>query len=1032
MMTKNSNPEPPSSQPKAGRRSAFSLIFKPDFGSSIRPIGEAGAVFVRLIAMIFLMNGLVPKNHPDLKSNAENNLSLSKILSIAWVGLSFTKEGLPKVLLFFAVIGAILLIALSAITAILLGFMGHAHADAPTQFFTVANASSDLAVNWIDFLFNPTNSATAGANIVQTTGLSMPSMSVQTALATALGMYSNAMLVIAAFILFYHLTAMVAETAHHGVTMGKRASQIWAPIRLVVAIGLLVPVSTTGLNSGQYIVIQMAKWGSALASNVWSVFVTQLTTDSYKMPPLPAPADVGPLVTDMMMMYACEYSYNYHIYDTQLALPWDLINGWSWTPDGPPVPPTSSYSVPNGTKYSFTNQTVGGYDLCGSYTIPNAPQLTVNAGGSGASPLQGLVDTISNDTKEDFLEMSRLAAQYSVKISQVMLIDPLLPNATIAVTPPPSLGDVQAVATIFQNKINNDYQSVINVNSDLKNFMDTVSSQSTQEGWIAAGAWFNKLSSVQAELNGAVTNIMPTTSPPRIGDAHKALDEASEHSHFWASNSGIKSAYEPTLVDLQKYASLLLYSDPAASGAAITDPDAAGASSCGPGDPMTCLFVLFEYVGRKNGVFQSSSTPNGSALGIQFASGNPLLEMAAFGQNCIAASMTLFKWGIYISMASGIGGMLAGAAMTIVGAVGSVVSFGTTLAIAGFGLIVSVLSAIGGVASAMIFFGAVLFLTCGMAVAFVIPFLPFMHFFFNTITWIACVAESIVGVPLVALAHLTPEGEGLPGQAAKGAYYMIFSVFLRPVMMVFGLICGLLIMIVGAYLLNALFAVAVSGTAGGSTPGNTYISHMMYTLIYVIMLYSIANHAFALIGRFPNQAMEWMGGKGLSGERMGDPGHISQGVSVAGAYFGDRLSSQMQSGLQQVNAGMKNMGEGAAKLGGGKFADNKIAAAKETGQKEAGQGLAKLDAKNSQFGHASGLQAAYESGHNEKSQEMAIQDNQDATLIGSIRERAFANGFSDVGAFLSSPDTKHQTEIASIAGKKTPAEIMAAFKRFTT
>ncbi len=63
---------------------------------------------------------------------------------------------------------------------------------------------------------------------------------------TALGFYSDAMLMFAAIILFYHLATMIVNTAHHGVVMGKQANQIWAPIRLVVAIGLLVPMGSGG------------------------------------------------------------------------------------------------------------------------------------------------------------------------------------------------------------------------------------------------------------------------------------------------------------------------------------------------------------------------------------------------------------------------------------------------------------------------------------------------------------------------------------------------------------------------------------------------------------------------------------------------------------------------------------------------------------------------------------------------------------------------------------------------------------------
>ena len=82
----------------------------------------------------------------------------------------------------------------------------------------------------------------------------------QAAFISVLAFYSDAILIIAAMILFYHLTAMVAETAHHGQVMGKRANQVWAPIRLVVAIGFWF-LSAAGLTAAS---ISLLKWPGRL------------------------------------------------------------------------------------------------------------------------------------------------------------------------------------------------------------------------------------------------------------------------------------------------------------------------------------------------------------------------------------------------------------------------------------------------------------------------------------------------------------------------------------------------------------------------------------------------------------------------------------------------------------------------------------------------------------------------------------------------------------------------------------------------
>ena len=66
--------------------------------------------------------------------------------------------------------------------------------------------------------------------------------------------YSYGLLLIAVFITIYFMFVVVAETAQSGTAFGKRFNKVWAPIRIVVAFGLLVPIAF-GMNSGQFIVL---------------------------------------------------------------------------------------------------------------------------------------------------------------------------------------------------------------------------------------------------------------------------------------------------------------------------------------------------------------------------------------------------------------------------------------------------------------------------------------------------------------------------------------------------------------------------------------------------------------------------------------------------------------------------------------------------------------------------------------------------------------------------------------------------------
>ena len=54
-----------------------------------------------------------------------------------------------------------------------------------------------------------------------------------------LGFYSMAMMVVAVIIVLYYIMTVVGEAAKSGTPFGQRFNSLWAPIRLVIALGLL-------------------------------------------------------------------------------------------------------------------------------------------------------------------------------------------------------------------------------------------------------------------------------------------------------------------------------------------------------------------------------------------------------------------------------------------------------------------------------------------------------------------------------------------------------------------------------------------------------------------------------------------------------------------------------------------------------------------------------------------------------------------------------------------------------------------------
>ncbi|MBU3936738.1 MAG: DotA/TraY family protein, partial [Proteobacteria bacterium] len=95
-------------------------------------------------------------------------------------------------------------------------------------------------------------------------------------------------------------------------------------------------------------------------------------------------------------------------------------------------------------------------------------------------------------------------------------------------------------------------------------------------------------------------------------------------------------------------------------------------------------------------------------------------------------------------------------------------------------------------------------LIIGLAMAYLLPFLPHILWYSGVISYFIVCIEAVVGAPLWMLAHLETEGEGM-GQKTAHGYMFFLNVLFRPVLMVFGLVSGWLLMnILGEFLKYSL------------------------------------------------------------------------------------------------------------------------------------------------------------------------------------------------------------------------------------
>ena len=325
----------------------------------------------------------------------------------------------------------------------------------------------DQGIQWLEWLFlaKPINDGSGFSTaLTQVTVL-------QKAIAGALGFYSTGALAIAGVILLVHLLYMVAETAHTGKPMGK-ANQIWAPIRLVVAIGLLVPISG-GLNTGQYIVLQVGKWGSGLASQTWNIFLTQLANETVPSMPTTPPPLVQKAALDLVTMMACMNLYNFEVNARDV-------------PDFSPMFSqlnTVSQSM-SGNTGSFGNTIEG--SVCGTYVVP---QTT-----TGTAQQIALVEGVYNANQTAFVNFMQNQQVKDIAKKILYYVDKQNnPN-------PPTPDDLNTVVSLYYTPLANALNGVANNQNTINTTIQQIATQWQNDGWVSAGAWFNTIAHVQSSV----------------------------------------------------------------------------------------------------------------------------------------------------------------------------------------------------------------------------------------------------------------------------------------------------------------------------------------------------------------------------------------------------------------------------------------------------------------------------------------------------------------------------------------------------
>lgn len=213
-------------------------------------------------------------------------------------------------------------------------------------------------------------------------------------------------------------------------------------------------------------------------------------------------------------------------------------------------------------------------------------------------------------------------------------------------------------------------------------------------------------------------------------------------------------------------------------------------------------------------------------------------------------------------------------------------------------------------------------ITVGALLGVYVPLIPYIVFTMGALGWLMACIETMVAGPLVALGILSPGGHHEILGKAEAALMLLFQMFLRPSLMIFGLVAAMLLATVAVMMINTAFGMVLltimgQGFAGGGNDSASKVGifaalinpleAVFFLVAYVTITISALNKCFAAIHIIPERVFSWISGQGMQfGE--GEALQESKGA-VTGA------ASKAASGAEGVG---KGAGQGAKEIGGEK------------------------------------------------------------------------------------------------------------------
>lgn len=806
---------------------------------------------------------------------------------------------------------------------------------------TLAPQAGDLSVSLLSSVFGVVD------GILNGTGSQV--------LGNMFGVYNAAILTMGMVILVYIFVVSTLNTAHEGEVMGKKWSSIWIPLRTVAGIGLLLP-KASGYSFIQILVMWVVVQGVGAANLIWNSTLDYLNRGGVIVQP---PVIYAATITDSYVsgygvvgtqgyayqaglggqtsqrsVYAAGVGLNNNTFLIPIAgtilkteaCMYALQNILTSSNSGKNVPPVGGTLSPKPDPNNSGNLRMlfpGDYIFNGTNYAGRCGSVSWTPTDDGA-----LTNNPANLTYSDSRSVAVRQMAMSLQPMAQQLANTLAP---VAGEQSSSLQKVleQNENRVFYSTI--DYMGIMvpylqkqstdsSRNQAIARFVD----EAKKVGWVLAGSYFFDMAKIQRSLNVKETEVTTAqlndlATDPLLSSLASSLSRSALCPSASTGSALLIDQYicqEKTRNDSSSSANQVQPNLPGASSSPAPNTLFTQATAVNPaaskGEGSIYLSPVTGGIGDLNKTMNQLYGSIGNIYSAQTLGGSPILLVATMGLALVNAVES-----IWVTSLIAIGVVIGVAGLMVLGTGAPGVS------LAFISIVMWLLPLITAILIPL--------LVAGATMAYYVPLIPYILFTFGALVWFASVIEAMIAAPLIALGLAHPEGHEHLGRA-EYSVMLLANVFLRPALMIFGLIAGMILSSIMLWLLNYGFAKVWSNLQADWLGGVIYFVATM--LIYTTLVTMLISRSFSLIYEVPNKVLRWVGGqteqtmeagaleeaKGSvsSGMQTASDALGSKGLSGSGEAFGGFVKGRVESnqgkgkGKEETDASGSGGGSGAA------------------------------------------------------------------------------------------------------------------------